>query len=125
RSWPRSRRSMNHSIMTALPGARAGFLVLSSCLPKCLVCRRRVIQKFQKEVAVPIRQRRPGFLVEAEVVFGNDPRLANAHFGVADLLDDNRCVGETFGKADAGLGIGQSRDGIHGAPGMFGTCFPP
>src|SRR5262245_44738353 len=84
---------------------------------------RRMIEQAQEAVTIAVRQRSRHLLVEAQLILGYDPSLPDPDLRVAHLLDDNRGIGESLGKADPTLGI--SRSGFHIHASLFGLWgFP-
>ena len=105
RSWERVSLSMHHSFMT--------FRMFRHEFLQGLVGRRRIVQQRDDEFTVAVRQENGSFLGEADLILGNDLSLANTKFSVADLLDQDRNIGERLRKAHAGLLVRGSSQGRH------------
>src|SRR4051812_3151871 len=73
-----------------------------------------VVQKREEKVAIPVRQGGGRFFSEANVVLGNDLRLADPQFCVTDLLDQDRRVGKGLRQAHPGFVIRGAGQGGHG-----------
>ena len=76
---------------------------------ECFARPRGFAEQFQKDFPIAIGQGGPRFLQETNLLFGNDPGLPNSNFRVADLVNNDRGIGERPRKADAGFLIGCAR----------------
>src|SRR5208337_2596355 len=85
---------------------------------------RRMIERLQELLAVPIRQHDRCFFRETNLVLRDHARFADAELVLAHLLDDDCRIGERFGQADAALCVRRSRFQTHLCPFLSSAIEP-